>query len=179
MDKLLDVQQSLKLANGLPGKPKSSFQLAAQAMTKVADAQYVQGFLVCAGGAYQPIEHCWLETTDRRIDPWFSRLNCKPEQLYYFPAQQLTAQALQAAISEAEEDYPEDDPLPIYGAMPYEYYGDLMIGGQAYLQAHQAATAQCRQLNAPKRKAAPASVNGSTDSSTNDSTNGSTVESGS
>ena len=52
-----------------------------------------------------------------------------------------------AAIEEAQEDYPEDDPLPIYGEMPYEYYGDSMLGGQDYQTAYQAANEKCKELN--------------------------------
>lgn len=54
---------------------------------------------------------------------------------------------LKDAIEEAKEDYPEDNPLPIYGSAPYEYYGDVMLGGKEYLEAYQAAEAKCRELN--------------------------------
>ena len=52
-------------------------------------------------------------------------------------------------VEEAKEDYPEDPPLPIYGSMPYEYYGDVMLGGKEYQQAFDAAQAKCRELNRP------------------------------
>jgi hypothetical protein len=54
---------------------------------------------------------------------------------------------LKAIIEESEEDYPEDDPLPIYGDAPYEYYGDVMLGDQKYLDAYQAAEVKCREIN--------------------------------
>ncbi|MBW4539605.1 MAG: hypothetical protein KME43_10750 [Myxacorys chilensis ATA2-1-KO14] len=158
MDKLLDAERSIEIANRLKSKAKVSFENTAKAIALVEGAQYVQGFLVFSGAPHQPIEHSWLELsesqdgteTTRIIDPSFSSLNRKPEELYYFAAQQLTAKKLKAAIEEAKEDYPEDDPLPIYGSMPYEYYGDVMLGGKAYLEAFEAAQEKCRVLNRPK-----------------------------
>jgi hypothetical protein len=96
---------------------------------------------------YKPIEHGWLELSDRLLDPNLPHLNRKPEQIFYYPAQKLTAKQLRKALEEAEEDYPEDDPLPIYGSTPYEYYGDLMLGGKEYTAAYEAALAKCAELN--------------------------------
>jgi hypothetical protein len=53
---------------------------------------------------------------------------------------------LKAAVEEAIEDYPEDPPLPVYGAAPYEYYGDKMLGGRDYQAAYEEALAKCREL---------------------------------
>jgi hypothetical protein len=77
-------------------------------------------------------------------------LSKNPEHLYYFPAQKLSVKELKAAVEEAKEDYPEDEPLPIYGAAPYEYYGDIMLGGAEYQAAYEEAMAKCRELNKPK-----------------------------
>jgi hypothetical protein len=54
---------------------------------------------------------------------------------------------VKAIVEESKEDYPEDDPLPIYGEAPYDYYGDVMLGGQEYLIAYQAAEAKCQEIN--------------------------------
>jgi hypothetical protein len=151
MDKPLDAEQSIEIANRIKSKAKASFNNAAKAVSLVEGAQYVQGFLVFAGAPHKPVEHSWLELSDRIVDPSFPHLNRQPEQLHYFPAQHLSARKLKAAIEEAKEDYPEDDPLPIYGAMPYEYYGDVMLGGKEYLKAFQSAQAKCTELNPPKK----------------------------
>jgi hypothetical protein len=50
-------------------------------------------------------------------------------------------------VEESKEDYQEDDPLPIYGEAPYDYYGDVMLGGIEYLTAYQAAQAKCQEIN--------------------------------
>jgi hypothetical protein len=154
MDKPLDVERSLEIAKTIKSKAKSSFENAYKAALLTEGATYVQGFVVFEGSPFKPIEHGWLELDDRRIDPNFQHLNRTAEQLFYFPAQRLTVKQLKKAIEEAEEDYPEDDALPVYGKMPYEYYGDLMLGGKDYLNAHQAADTKCKELNKPKAREA-------------------------
>ena len=152
MDKPLDVEQSQAVAKQIKSKGKASFENAHRAALVTEDATYVQGFLVYEGSPFKPIEHSWLEVSDRLIDPSFPHLNRSAEQLFYFPAQRLTAKQLKKAIEDAQEDYPEDDPLPIYGKAPYEYYGDVMLGGKDYVEAHQAAEAKCKELNKPKSR---------------------------
>lgn len=152
MDKPLDAEQSIEVATRIKSKAKDSFENAAKAVSTVDGAVYVQGFIVFVGSPYKPVEHGWLELDDRILDPTFPYLNRKPEQLHYYPAQKLTAKQLKKAIDEAKEDYPEDDPLPIYGSTPYEYYGDVMLGGKEYLKAHEEANAKCVELNPPKQR---------------------------
>lgn len=152
MDKPLDVEQSIDVATRIKSKAKASFQNAAKAIDTVEGAVYVQGFVTFAGSPYKPVEHSWLELDDRILDPTLPYLNRKPEQLHYYPAQTLTPKQLKKAIEEAKEDYPEDDPLPIYGSTPYEYYGDSMLGGKEYTQAYEAANAKCIELNPPKSR---------------------------
>lgn len=152
MDKPLDVERSLEIAQTVKSKAKSIFENAYKAALVTEGATYVQGFVVFAGSPFKPIEHAWLELDDRLIDPNFQHLNHKADQLFYFPAQRLTVKQLKKAIEEAEEDYPEDDALPVYGKMPYEYYGDVMLGGKDYLNAHQAAEAKCKELNKPRSR---------------------------
>lgn len=107
----------------------------------------MQGFLVYAHKPYRLIEHSWLEVDDCIIDPTLPHLNKKAADLSYFPAQRLTVKQLKAAVEEAKEDYPEDNPLPIYGTAPYEYYGDVMLGGKEYQDAFKAAEAKCREIS--------------------------------
>jgi hypothetical protein len=152
MDKPLDVERSLEIARTIKSKAKSIFENAYKAALVTEGATYVQGFVVFEGSPFKPIEHSWLELDDRLIDPNFQHLNRKADELFYFPAQRLTVKQLKKAIEEAEEDYPEDDALPVYGKMPYEYYGDLMLGGKDYLNAYQAAEAKCKELNKPKAR---------------------------
>lgn len=147
MNKSLDESLSIDVAKRINSKAKSSFENAYKAALSSEDALYVQGFLVMDGRPCQPIEHSWIELDDRIVDPSLPHLQKKAEALYYFPAQHLTIEQLTAAVEEAKEDYPEDDPLPIYGAAPYEYYGDVMLGGKAYLEAYQAAEAKAKELN--------------------------------
>ena len=111
---------------------------------------YVQGFLAVVGQPHKPIEHSWIELSDHIIDPTLPHLKRSAEALHYFPAHRLSVKQLKAAIEEAKEDYPDDDPLPIYGASPYEYYGDLMLGGKDYLDAYNAALAKCQELQQAK-----------------------------
>jgi hypothetical protein len=147
MAKTLDAAQSRELAKSATRRSKAPFDNAYAALTLVKDAIYVQGFLAFPGPPYHPIEHAWLEVGDTILDPMLPHLNKKAEDLYYFPAQTLTLAELESAIQEAQEDYPEDDPLPIYGTMPYAYYGDVMLGGADYLQAFDEAKARSRELN--------------------------------
>lgn len=150
MNKPLDAEQSIDLATRIKSKAKASFQNASKAVSLIEGALYVQGFVVFSGAPFKPVEHSWLELDDRIVDPSLPHLNRKPDQLFYYPAQRLTAKQLKAAIEEAKEDYPEDDPLPIYGSTPYEYYGDIMLGGKEYLDAYEAATVKSKELNPPK-----------------------------
>ncbi|KAM3091551.1 hypothetical protein ACKFKG_25110 [Phormidesmis sp. 146-35] len=152
MDKPLDVERSLEVAQTVKSKAKSIFENAHKAALVIEGATYVQGFVVFAGSPFKPVEHAWLELDDRLIDPNFQHLSRKADELFYFPAQRLTVKQLKKAIEEAEEDYPDDDALPVYGKMPYEYYGDLMLGGKDYLTAHQAAEAKSKELNKPKSR---------------------------
>lgn len=155
MEKVLNADRSRELAKQIGSKSKAPFTNAYAAVQAIPEAAYVQGFLVFPGQPYVPIEHAWIEVEDSILDPNFPFLQKKAENLYYFPAQSLDLKQLQAAIEEAEEDYPEDEPLPIYGASPYDYYGDVMLGGQEYTAAFEAAKAKCRELNGVKPKSSP------------------------
>lgn len=146
MSKVLDATLSIEIAKRIKSKAKDSFNNAYQAALLTPEAMYVQGFLVFDGKPYFPIEHSWIELPESLVDPTLPHLNKKPEQLYYFPAQRLSVKQLKAAVEEAKEDYPEDDPLPVYGEMPYEYYGDVMLGGADYKAAYEAALAKGREL---------------------------------
>jgi hypothetical protein len=147
MNKLLDVNLSSEIAKRIKIKANDCFHNAYQAALLMPEAIYVQGFLVFAGKPYSPVEYSWLELDNCLVDPTFSYLQKSAEELHYFPAHRLTLKQLKAAIEEAEEDYPEDDPLPIYGNAPYEYYGDVMLGGHEYQTAYSEAEAKCRELN--------------------------------
>ncbi|HLP92168.1 MAG TPA: hypothetical protein VK184_26705 [Nostocaceae cyanobacterium] len=147
MSKLLDETLSHQVAQSIKSKAKTPFNNTYKAVLATEGAKYVQGFLVFPGKPSQPIEHSWLELEDVIIDPNLPHLNKNPQELYYFPAQILTVKKLQAIIEESQEDYPEDDPLPVYGEPPYEYYGDVMLGGKEYLEAYQLAEAKCREIN--------------------------------
>ena len=157
MDKALDETLSIKIAQSIKSKAKTPFDNAYKAALATEGATYVQGFLVIGRKSYKPIEHAWIELTDvsgndsvvRIIDPTLPHLNKNDQEFCYFPAQTLSVKKLKAIIEESKEDYPEDEPLPIYGAAPYEYYGDVMLGGKDYLDAYQAAEAKCQQLNRP------------------------------
>ncbi|MBI4784773.1 MAG: hypothetical protein HY785_26170 [Oscillatoriophycideae cyanobacterium NC_groundwater_1537_Pr4_S-0.65um_50_18] len=137
MNPLLDETLSQEIAKQIKSKAKSPFDNAYRAALATEGVSYVQGFLVIADKPYAPIEHAWLEMGDRIVDPTFPYLGSAPTQLHYFPAQRIKVKQLKAMVEEAKEDYPEDDPLPIYGATPYAYYGDVMLGGKEYLEAHE------------------------------------------
>jgi hypothetical protein len=143
----LDEALSREVAERTKSKARQPFENAYKAALATAGAVYVQGFLIYASKPYRLVEHGWLEVNDHIVDPNLPHLKKKAEELIYFPAQRLTVNQLKAAVEEAKEDYPEDNPLPIYGSMPYEYYGDVMLGGQEYLDAYQAAELKCRELN--------------------------------
>ncbi|MGJ5629015.1 hypothetical protein [Nostoc sp. CALU 1950] len=151
MNKLLDETLSIKIAERIDSKASTPFDNAYKAALSTEGARYIQGFLAFTGKPYRPIEHSWIELGDasdvRIIDPTLPHLNKNPEELWYFAAQRLTVKKLKAIIEESKEDYPEDEPLPIYGDPPYEYYGDIMLGGQDYLAAYQAAEAKCKEIN--------------------------------
>lgn len=150
MSKPLDETLSRETAKRIKSKAKKSWENAYNAALVTSGCLYVQGFLAFAGSPYQPIEHCWLELENCLVDPTFSHLNKNSEEIYYFPAQRLSVKKLKKLIEEAKEDYPEDEPLPVYGATPYEYYGDKMLGGAEYLAAYQEAEAKCKELNKPR-----------------------------
>jgi hypothetical protein len=154
--KTLDEAQSRDIAKAAKRKAKTPFDRAYAAITllitAVPDAIYVQGFLAFPGTPFAPVEHAWLEVGETIVDPSFPSLNQPAANLHYFPAQELTLTQLNRAIEVAKEDYPEDDPLPIYGTEPYDYYGDVMLGGTAYTTAFAAAKAKSRELNAIKPK---------------------------
>lgn len=149
--KVLDEALSQEIAKRLKNKAQNSFENAYQAALELKDVLYVQGFLVMPGTPYKPIEHGWLELESSLVDPSLPNLEKSTADLYYFPAQRLTVKQLKAAVEEAQEDYPEDDSLPVYGTEPYEYYGDIMLGGKEYQEAYEQAAEKCRELNRPQR----------------------------
>jgi len=138
---MLDQSASLELAKQIGSRANRSFDNAYRAVLVIEGASYVQGFLVTSTTS-EPIEHGWIESEGRVLDPSLPHLP-DPLALQYFPAQRLSRKQLAAAIEEAKEDYPEDEPLPVYGAAPYAYYGNVMLGGQDYLAAYEAAKVQC------------------------------------
>lgn len=142
----LDETLSREVAERIKSKARKPFDNAHRAALEIKGALYVQGFVVYASKPYRLIEHAWLELEDKIIDPNFPHLNKKAADLSYFAAHKLTVKQLKAAVEEANEDYPDDDPLPIYGTMPYEYYGDVMLGGKDYTQAYEAAQVKCQEL---------------------------------
>ena len=142
----LDEPGSLELAERIKSKPRSPFDNAYRAALATPESSYVQGFLITTGKPGLPIEHGWIELGDRILDPSLPHFK-KSADLHYFAAQRFSLKQLKAAVEEAEEDYPDDPPLPIYGSQPYEYYGDVMLGGQEYLAAQAAAVAKRRELD--------------------------------
>ncbi len=148
MSKSLDINLSTEIAGRIHSKANKCFDNAYQAALLDDNYLYVQGFLVIGVEPYSVLEYGWVELEDQIIDPTFVSLNQEDGQyLYYFPAQSLKVKQLKAIIDESKEDYPEDDPLPIYGNAPYEYYGEIMLGGKEYLAAYQAAEAKCVELS--------------------------------
>jgi hypothetical protein len=150
MDKPLDEAMSIAIAEQIKSKPKKTFDNTYKAALKTQGATYVQGFLVAANRPKKPIEHSWLELENCIVDPTLPFLNKGSAEFYYFAAHRLSVKKLKAAVDEAKEDYPEDDPLPIYGEMPYEYYGDVMLGGKNYQEAYDMAIAKCNEINHSK-----------------------------
>ena len=142
----LDEPGSLELAERIQSKRRSPFDNAYRAALATPGSSYVQGFLATTGKPGQPIEHSWIELDDRILDPSLPHLKKPALDLHYFPAQRLSVKQLKAAVEEAKEDYPDDDSLPIYGSQPYEYYGDVMLGGKEYVEAQAAAEAKRREL---------------------------------
>ena len=150
MSKSLDEPLSREIAKLIKSKATKCFDNAYKAALMTEGAIYVQGFLTFAG-AYAPIEYSWIEIEERIIDPTLPHLNANAQELHYFTAQRLTVEQLKAALEEAKEDYPDDEPLPIYGDPPYEYYGEVMLGGNSYKDALEQAESKCRELNKPKK----------------------------
>ncbi|AFY49193.1 hypothetical protein Nos7524_3399 [Nostoc sp. PCC 7524] len=148
MNKELDQELSIQIAQSIKSKAKKPFDNAYKAALATEGARYIQGFVVGAGRPYQPREHGWIEIDNRIVDPTLPHLHKNSQQLWYFAAHSFSVKQLKAIIEESKEDYPEDDPLPIYGDAPYEYYGDVMLGGKEYLEAYQAAEAKCKELQA-------------------------------
>lgn len=146
MSKILDVTLSMEVAKRIKSKATKCFDNAYKAALLIEESVYVQGFLVFASAPCEMVEYGWLELGDRIVDPTFPHLDRHMETLYYFPAQRLTVPQLMATIEESKEDYPEDDPLPVYGEAPYEYYGDVMLGGADYAAAFKDAEAKCREI---------------------------------
>lgn len=147
MSLVLDEALSRQVAAQIKSKARQPFENAYKAALVTNGALYVQGFLVYASKPYRLVEHSWLEVGESIIDPNLPHLNKQAEELSYFPAQRLSVKQLKQAVEEAKEDYPEDNPLPIYGTTPYEYYGDVMLGGKEYQQAYKDAEAKCLEMN--------------------------------
>ena len=149
-DLRLDEVRSNQVAKIIK-KAKGPFEYAMAAAFALEaehpEVQYVQGFLVFAGSPL--MEHAWVELESCRIDPNLRFLKKTAEELFYFSAHYLTVEELKETVEEAKEDYPEDDPLPIFGKMPYEYYGDVMLGDKPYQDAYEAAKAKCREFDRP------------------------------
>ncbi len=151
MSKSLDINLSTEIAERIGSKANKCFDNAYQAALLDDRYLYVQGFLVVGVEPYSVMEYGWIELDDQIIDPTFVSLSLDAQYLSYFPAQSLKNKQLIALIEESKEDYPEDDPLPIYGTAPYEYYGEIMLGGKDYLAAYQAAEAKSIELSQQER----------------------------
>ena len=152
MTELLDEALSIEIAARIKSNRKNCFDNACKAALATEGAIYVQGFLAVPGAPYKPIEYSWIELDGRIVDPTFPHLGFIAQDIHYFPVQRFSVKKLKAILEESKEDYPEDDPLPIYGNQPYEYYGDLMLGGSDYQNAYDLASAKCRELNQPKNR---------------------------
>lgn len=150
MSKPLDINLSIEISKRIKSKAKNCFENTYKAALSTAGAIYVQGFLAFPGKPYEPIEYSWIELDNCIADPSWPHLNKNAEEVYYFPAQRLSVEQLKAIVEESKEDYPEDEPLPVYGSQPYDYYGEVMLGGKEYTEAHEQAMAKCRELNKPK-----------------------------
>ncbi|QQE67537.1 hypothetical protein GFS31_42500 (plasmid) [Leptolyngbya sp. BL0902] len=150
MPPTLNEALSLAMAKQIKGKAGAPFDNAHRAVITLTGATYVQGFVVVNNGQDEPIEHAWIELGNDIIDPTLPHINKTQQDIDYFPAQSLSIKALKASIEEAQEDYPDDPPLPIYGAPPYEYYGDVMLGGKDYANAYQAAVLKSKALKAAR-----------------------------
>ncbi len=158
MSKELDETASLEMGDRIKSHSDNCFHNARKAALLTKGASYVQGFLAFAGAPFKPVEHSWIELEDKIIDPTLPQLKKSAAELYYFAAQRLSVKQLKAIVEESEEDYPEDDPLPVYGDPPYEYYGDLMLGGSDYKTAWEEAAEKCRELNRPQKNEASNAV---------------------
>lgn len=149
MSKVLNIELSQEVVKQIKPPTRNCFERAYQATLLTPNSHYIQGFLVLAHQPYVPIEYSWLEVEEEIVDPNPRHLTDAETQPDYFPAQSLSEKELKVAVEEAVEDYPDDEPLPVYGQMPYEYYGEVMLGGKAYQTAYEEALAKCREL---KRK---------------------------
>ena len=152
MSKPLDETLSIELSKRIKSKAKTPFDNAYKAALLTEGCMYVQGFLVWDYRPYKPIKYAWLQWNTSMVDRTLPHFNKNPQELYYFPAQRLTIKKLIAAVEEAQEDYPEDEALPVYDALPHEYYGNVMMGGKNYSEAYNEAQAKCKELNKPKKK---------------------------
>lgn len=146
MNQPLDETRSVELCQQIKAKAATPFDNAHRAAIATPGSTYVQGFVVLASQPVQVIEHGWLELEEQIVDPTLPHLKKIAPELYYFPVQRLSLKQLKAAVEEAQEDYPDDPPLPVYGTQPYEYYGDVMLGGKEYLDAHQSAIAKGKEI---------------------------------
>lgn len=146
MTKPLNETLSVEIARRIGSQPGTPFENAYQAASILEGALYVQGFLVITSQAGKFLEHAWIELDECLVDPSWSHLKQAAQNLCYFPAQRLSLKQLKASVEEAQEDYPEDNPLPIYGAPPYEYYGEVMLGGKDYWNAYQLARERLQTL---------------------------------
>lgn len=146
MNQPLDETRSVELCQQIKAKAATPFDNAHRGAIATG-ATYVQGFIVLAGQSTSVIEHGWIELEEQIIDPTLPHLKKIAADLHYFPVQRLSVKQLKAAVEEAQEDYPDDPPLPVYGTQPYEYYGDVMLGGKDYLDAYQLAIAKSKELD--------------------------------
>ena len=150
MSPTLNESLSFEIFEQVKSKAGAPFENTHRAVLTLPGATYVQGFVVLNNGQYEPIEHAWIELDEDIIDPTLPHINKARQEIYYFPAQSLSIKTLKASIEEAREDYPDDPPLPVYDAPPYEYYGDVMLGGKDYVNAYQAAKLKSRELKAAR-----------------------------